>query len=271
MFGELFLAGKGWLTIERRLLSFLRCPQCHGLLHLDTGEHLSCGNCLTVFPISPSYLDMLTRCPAGADSGQTEECLNALVRFGLLSRMAIRRLSSRTEPARIIARLTATGSGDIVCNLSSDPGMSRLLSAYVRPTGTVLTVNPSSRNLIRTSRVLRSHGLTDVILMRASPHCLPLRDDCCSAVTCHTTLFAATEPEGVIREAVRILRTGGRLVVDLLNADTAAAGWIAGSGLSHVTLERLQAWLEPGLVELDGRVECQAVTVYVFQKTDGKG
>jgi 2-polyprenyl-6-hydroxyphenyl methylase/3-demethylubiquinone-9 3-methyltransferase len=84
----------------------------------------------------------------------------------------------------------------------------------------------------------RAHGLVPV---RADVHAVPLRDGCADVVCAGEILEHVTEPSTVVGEACRLLRTGGTLVLDTINA-TARARFVA------VTVaERIPGLAPPGI------------------------
>lgn len=79
-------------------------------------------------------------------------------------------------------------------------------------------------DLVDTSlRVARAHGVTPV---RADVHAVPLADGCADVVCAGEILEHVTEPSTVVEEACRLLRVGGTLVLDTINA-TARARFVA--------------------------------------------
>ena len=59
------------------------------------------------------------------------------------------------------------------------------------------------------------HGVTPV---RADVHAVPLRDGCADVVSAGEILEHVADPSTVVAEACRVLRPGGTLVLDTINA-----------------------------------------------------
>jgi 2-polyprenyl-6-hydroxyphenyl methylase/3-demethylubiquinone-9 3-methyltransferase len=75
-------------------------------------------------------------------------------------------------------------------------------------------------DLVRTSlAVARAHGVTAV---RADVRAVPLADACADVVSAGEILEHVAEPSTVIAEACRLLRPGGTLVLDTINATALA-------------------------------------------------
>lgn len=75
-------------------------------------------------------------------------------------------------------------------------------------------------DLVTTSLMrARDHG---VIPIRADVHALPLADGCADAVSAGEILEHVSDPSTVVAEACRVLRPGGTLVLDTINATALA-------------------------------------------------
>ncbi len=107
----------------------------------------------------------------------------------------------------------ATRPGAVLVDLACGGG---LLAPYVaalgyRHIGVDMTASALS--------VAREHGVTTV---RADVMAVPLADGCADAVSAGEILEHVTEPSTVVSEACRLLRPGGTLVLDTINATMAA-------------------------------------------------
>jgi 2-polyprenyl-6-hydroxyphenyl methylase/3-demethylubiquinone-9 3-methyltransferase len=94
-----------------------------------------------------------------------------------------------------------------------------LLAPYVKPLGYAhVGVDLVSVSL----ELAREHGVTPV---RADVNAIPLADGCADVVSAGELLEHVTDPSTVVAEACRLLRPGGTLVLDTVNA-TALARFI---------------------------------------------
>jgi SAM-dependent methyltransferase len=56
---------------------------------------------------------------------------------------------------------------------------------------------------------LASQQVPQAILSQADAHCIPFPDECFNIVLCHFLLLWVSQPEQVVREMTRVLKTGG--------------------------------------------------------------
>jgi 2-polyprenyl-6-hydroxyphenyl methylase/3-demethylubiquinone-9 3-methyltransferase len=91
-----------------------------------------------------------------------------------------------------------------------------LLAPYVKPLG----YRHVGVDLVPVSLgVAREHGVAPV---RADVHAVPLADGCADVVSAGEILEHVTDPSTVVSEACRLLRPGGTLVLDTINATARA-------------------------------------------------
>jgi 2-polyprenyl-6-hydroxyphenyl methylase / 3-demethylubiquinone-9 3-methyltransferase len=111
----------------------------------------------------------------------------------------------------------ATRAGAILVDLGCGAG---LLAPHVKPLG----YEHVGIDLVMTSlRLARDHGVTPV---RADVHAIPLAGNCADVVSAGEILEHVVDPSTVVSEACRVLRPGGTLVIDTVNA-TARARFVA--------------------------------------------
>jgi 2-polyprenyl-6-hydroxyphenyl methylase/3-demethylubiquinone-9 3-methyltransferase len=106
-------------------------------------------------------------------------------------------------------------------------------------------------DLVAGSLVLaREHGVDPV---RADVHTLPLADGCADVVSAGEILEHVTDPSTVVDQACRVLRPGGLLVLDTINA-TRLARFVAVTvaervpGLAPAGIHDPQLFVPPALV-----------------------
>jgi ArsR family transcriptional regulator len=90
-------------------------------------------------------------------------------------------------------------------------GTGALAAELARSVRKVLAVDQSAAMLRTARKVLASHG--NVELQEGSLEALPLRDRCCDAAVASLVLAYLDDPAPALREALRVLRPGGCLVV----------------------------------------------------------
>ena len=123
----------------------------------------------------------------------------------------------------------ATRAGAVLVDLGCGGG---LLAPYVKPLG----YEHVGLDLVPVSlKVARDHGVAPV---QADVRAIPLADGCADVVSAGELLEHVTDPSTVVSEACRVLRPGGTLVLDTVNA-TALARLIV------VTLAELVPGLAP--------------------------
>ena len=88
---------------------------------------------------------------------------------------------------------------------------------------------------------LQQAGAHGVVPLRADVHAVPLADGCADAVSAGEILEHVTDPSTVVSEACRILRPGGTLVLDTINAT-----WI-GRFVTVTIGERIPGGAPPGI------------------------
>lgn len=125
-------------------------------------------------------------------------------RYDLMNRLLTLRLDRGWR--RLAARLLALGPGDLLVDLGCGTGDMGVLA---RAAGArVVGVDVSAGMLARA----RARGAADALL-RADACRLPLRDASASAVTSAFALRNVVSIPGLLGEAARVLRPGGRLAL----------------------------------------------------------
>jgi ubiquinone/menaquinone biosynthesis C-methylase UbiE len=111
-------------------------------------------------------------------------------------------LPASTEPRRVV---------DLGCGA----GSAALEFARLRPRDTVAGVDLAWRMLRRARRQAIAHGLggKGLTWIRADAANLPFRTNTIDVVTGHSVLYLVADRPAVLRECLRVLRPGGRLIV----------------------------------------------------------
>lgn len=123
--------------------------------------------------------------------------------------------------------------GDRVLDIGCGPGF--LLGEVAREAMQVVGVDLTPAMLAEARQRLEEKGYHNVCLREASAEALPYGDDRFDVVLCRLMLHHAADPMRVLREAYRVCRPGGRMVL----CDITAAEDPAKADL-HNRLERLR-------------------------------
>ncbi|HMO50309.1 MAG TPA: metalloregulator ArsR/SmtB family transcription factor [Kiritimatiellia bacterium] len=160
--------------------------------------------------------------------------------------------------AALAAGLAAGFSGRDVVDLGAGEGELALLLA--RFAGSVTAVDQSKAMLRQVAARAEEAGLSAVVrVCRADLEALPLEDGSADVALLSQALHHAAQPEKAVREAGRILRSGGQLIVlDLMKHDqdwvreqwadqwlgfeeADVRGWMKAAGLREIRTDRLPA------------------------------
>jgi SAM-dependent methyltransferase len=122
--------------------------------------------------------------------------------------------------------------GQTVLDLGSGPGLDSLLAARrVGPTGKVVGVDLCPEMVEKARRNASLLGLRNVEFVRAEIEKLPLRDASVDVVISNGVFNLCPDKPGVMAEACRVLRPGGRLqMADILLNDSVTPEEVAHKG-----------------------------------------
>ncbi len=110
--------------------------------------------------------------------------------------------------------------GDVVLDLGCGAGGDVLLSAQrVGPTGRVYGLDMTDEMLALAQENVRDAGVQNVVLLKGSIEAVPLPAESVDVVISNCVINLATDTSGVLREAARIVRAGGRFAVSDVVAD----------------------------------------------------
>ena len=111
-------------------------------------------------------------------------------------------------------RLAELREGETVVDLGSGGGIDVFLAArQVGPSGRVIGVDMTPEMLARARKNAERLGLTNVGFRQGLIEALPVEDSSVDVILSNCVINLAPDKEAVFREACRVLRPGGRVVV----------------------------------------------------------
>jgi SAM-dependent methyltransferase/uncharacterized glyoxalase superfamily protein PhnB len=147
--------------------------------------------------------------------------------------------------------IDALRPGETVLDLGCGAGFDALLAArQVGPEGFVIGVDMTDAMLARARENARTLGLTHVEFRQGEIEALPVADESVDAILSNCVINLSPEKERVFREAFRVLRPGGRLLVSdivlewplpdaVRESIDAYLGCVAGASLRKEYLETI--------------------------------
>ena len=114
---------------------------------------------------------------------------------------------------RSLAHLRALPSGATVLDVACGAGLAlRWLHPHVHYVG----IDASAAMIERARRVARRRGFTDATITEGDAEALPFPDSVANVALLYNALHCVPHPESVLRETVRCLAPGGRLLGSML-------------------------------------------------------
>jgi SAM-dependent methyltransferase len=143
-------------------------------------------------------------------------------------------------------------SGEVVVDLGSGAGMDAFLAArQVGPTGRVIGIDMTDAMLEKARENARKGGYTNVEFRKSFIEALPLEDESVDTILSNCVINLSPEKDKVFREAYRVLRPGGRLMVsdvvlerllpeEIMQSVDAYIGCVGGASLRSVYLQTIR-------------------------------
>ena len=120
----------------------------------------------------------------------------------------------QTLPAKEILRAAGVGPGHHVVDLGAGPGFFTLPAAeLVGPTGRVYAIDVQPPLLEMLQRRAADAGITGIETIHSQESRIPLPDSTADRVFIAYVLHEADDPTALLREAARLLRPGGEVIV----------------------------------------------------------
>ncbi len=161
-----------------------------------------------------------------------DSCCDSVLNAGEVSLYAQEIIDSLPEGAKAASRgcgdpvsKADLTEGETVCDLGSGGGIDALIAArIVGSAGHVYGVDMTDEMIELARRNAHDAGSSNVEFLRGRIEDIPLPDASVDAVISNCVINLSSDKPAVLREACRILRLGGRLVVsDIVNFDTSGA------------------------------------------------
>jgi len=203
-----------------------------------------------------SLLDLLPRSDGqlDLDRRRLEEVLDEraaaarrLLAEGRLEGEAVRVADEATVDARILKALTAEEVGEL---LDIGTGGGRMLRLLGDRANRAVGIDISRAMLMVARSNLHAAGLDHLLVRQGNMYQLRFPDSSFDTVTIDQVLCQADAPSDVLREAARVLRPGGRLLlVEFVTEAGDGPAAASSDDLTRIDRQHLDIWLgEAGLV-----------------------
>jgi SAM-dependent methyltransferase len=142
--------------------------------------------------------------------------------------------------------------GEVVVDLGSGAGMDAFLAArQVGPQGRVIGIDMTDAMLEKARENARQVGLNNIEFRKGQIEDLPVEDESVDVIISNCVINLSPEKARVFREAYRVLRPGGRIMVsdivleqplppELAQSVDAYLGCVGGASLRHEYLQTIE-------------------------------
>jgi ubiquinone/menaquinone biosynthesis C-methylase UbiE len=143
----------------------------------------------------------------------------------------------REDDARLAARLSDSGPGDAVIDIGCGPGAA---ARYAAGLGATVTAVDPAPVMLRVARLLTRRSERHVRYVEGVAEALPAEDDSASVVWSIACVHHWADIDAGLRESLRVLRSGGRLVA-IEKQTTQGVHGLAGHGWTDAQAEAFAA------------------------------
>jgi SAM-dependent methyltransferase len=170
--------------------------------------------------------------------------------------------------------LASLRAGEVVVDLGSGPGFDAFLAARaVGPTGRVIGVDMTDEMLEKARENARKGGYSNVEFRKGIIEELPLENDSVDVIISNCVINLSPEKDRVFREAFRVLRPGGRLMISDIVLEKPLPPEVTGSidaylgcvGGASVRGEYLEAIGKAGFQKVEILKETNAGNVFSIE------
>jgi len=127
------------------------------------------------------------------------------------------------------------GPGETVLDLGSGAGLDAILAARaVGPSGRVIGVDMTDEMIARARASAAEAGWNQIEFRKGRLESLPVEDNAIDAITSNCVINLVPDKAAVFREAARVLRPGGRIVVSDIVLDGALPEVVSSDMMAYV-------------------------------------
>jgi ubiquinone/menaquinone biosynthesis C-methylase UbiE len=163
----------------------------------------------------------------------TQPRIRAQDQFGPVAELYVRSKGhAEGDDLERIVVLSGATPADHVLDVATGGGHTAL--AMARVAGTVTATDLTPEMLAAAERFIRGHGVENVSLQAADAQAMEFADESFDIVTCRIAPHHFPDPAAFVREACRVLRPGGRFLLE----DSVVPAGTVGDFLNRIEMVR---------------------------------